>query len=77
MPKKAVEHKHCDHMDIICNVQRNENCTYDNDGDWYHLAIETPARNNVNKYVFVYSVRDLLNKGRSKHRNMMIVGESN
>ena len=63
--KTTVERKTCDRMDIIYNVQRNEKCRCDNDGDWYRLAIETLARNNVNKYVFSYSVRvDLLKKGR-------------
>ena len=75
--RKTVERKNSDRMQIIQGVQCNESCLCNNEGDWLRLAIETLSRNNINKYVFAHAIRDLLKKGRSKHRNIMIVGRSN
>lgn len=46
-------------------------------GRWLELARETLAKNNINETDFASSVFKLLEKGRGKHRNIMLVGKSN
>ena len=41
---------------------------------WYDLAIDIFRRNAINKYVFADGIRELLEKGRGRGRNMLILG---
>ena len=43
-------------------------------GLWLQLALETLRRNKINKYIDAGALRELLEKGRSKHHNIIIVG---
>jgi hypothetical protein len=44
---------------------------------WIKCAKEVLRNNKVNAYVFAAAIRDLLEKGRGKNRNIMIVGPAN
>ena len=50
-----------------------ENCN----GQWLQCTVEVIENNQVPVHVFVDTVLILLTKGRSKYRNMMIVGPAN
>lgn len=47
------------------------------EGLWLKCALEVLAKNKINKYVFADALRTLIQKGRGKHRNMLLVGPSN
>ena len=44
---------------------------------WLNMALEILRNNDVNKFVFVGNVRELLRKERGKNRNLIITGPSN
>jgi energy-coupling factor transporter ATP-binding protein EcfA2 len=44
---------------------------------WIKCANEVLRNNKVNAYVFAAAIRDLLEKGRGKNRNIVIVGPAN
>ena len=46
-------------------------------GRWVELACDILKRNNINKLEFTAAIRDLLQKGRKKFTNLLIVGPSN
>ena len=52
-------------------------CVKDCNGVWFSCAENVLHRNSVNKYVFADAIRNLLEKGRGKHRNIYIVGPGN
>ena len=52
-------------------------CSPGCDGLWLRCAKQVLERNGVARNSFSTSVRDLLEKGRGKYRNMMIVGPAN
>ena len=49
-------------------------CEEDCGGHWLQLVLETLRRNKINKYVYAGALRELLEKARGKHRNIVIVG---
>ena len=51
-----------------------EQCVSGCDGLWYYCAIETLERNGIDKSCYKKAVTDLLEKGRSKYRKILIVG---
>ena len=50
------------------------NCVPGCNGAWFNCAIEVLTQNCVNPVLFAASMRDLLQKGRGKHRNIMVIG---
>lgn len=44
---------------------------------WLKMAEQLLRTNRINKYVFAAAVRDLLQKGRGKNRNLMLIGPAN
>ena len=46
-------------------------------GQWYELAIETLQKNSLDMGLFAAAIRTLLERGRGKHRNLLLVGPSN
>ena len=44
---------------------------------WYYCAHQTLERNGIEKSSYTKAVKDLLDKGRSKNRNILIVGPTN
>jgi hypothetical protein len=62
-------------MDVIRNNALKE-CSSNCDGLWLQLAEEVLLQNNVKVQEFAKAMRDLLEFGRGKHRNILIVGPS-
>ena len=54
-----------------------ENCFNRCNGNWFESALQVLKYNNINLIDFAASVYQLLEKGRGKHRNMMLIGPSN
>ena len=46
------------------------------DGLWYRCAIDVLSKNDINRYVFADALRMCVQKGRGKHRNILLVGVS-
>ena len=44
---------------------------------WLQMAKEILRKNEINVYVYAEAIRSLLEKGRGKHRNIMIYGQAN
>lgn len=66
-------------QDVVPRMTRirkltSTDCPEQCSGKWLTLALETLKKNNINKYIFAASMRELLEKGRGKHRNIVIVG---
>lgn len=55
----------------------DSSCIADCNGLWFSSAVNVLERNNVNKYVYADAMRNLLEKGRGKDRNMYIIGPGN
>ena len=55
----------------------DERCAEKFNGDWLRCAAEVLNNNSVSVESFAKSVRDLLEQGREKYRNLMIVGPAN
>lgn len=63
----------------ISRIERIQNCagepcTPGCDGRWISLALDTLRKNNLNQQTFTSALFELLEKGRGKHRNVMLVG---
>ena len=52
-------------------------CVDSCDGMWYETAINTLHRNNINAQAFTGAIKTLLEKGRGKYCNILIVGPAN
>ena len=63
-------------MDMIRNAGREE-CIAGCNGEWLRCAREVLHNNSVHPIVFAFAIRDLMNNGRGKFRNIMIVGPAN
>ena len=55
----------------------SEDCVEGCDGMWYTTATETLERNNISVETFTGAVKSLLEKGRGKYRNILIIGPAN
>ena len=55
----------------------NQSCVQNCDKQWYEAAIETLTRNGVLIESFRNAVKLLLEKGRGKFRNVLIIGPAN
>ena len=63
-------------MDILRGASEGE-CESACEGQWYECAIEVLNQNNIHPYIFAAALRELLEKGRGKFRNIMIIGPAN
>jgi len=63
-------------MDTIREYRR-EDCVRDCEGQWFEMAMQVLRQNRVHPHVFAEALRNLLEKGRGKYRNLMIVGPGN
>ena len=52
-------------------------CIANCNGEWLDVAEDTLARNNLSGGSFQSAVRELLEKGRGKYRNILIFGSAN
>ena len=55
----------------------NGECVPACDGQWLQCALQTLDRNSIDVKQFSKAVRDLLELGRGKHRNILMVGPAN
>lgn len=53
---------------------RDSECLESCDGLWLTCALDLLKQNNINKYLFAHSIRELLEKGRGKQRNLFLMG---
>lgn len=60
-------------MEVIREAA-SQQCVDKCEGRWLQLALDTLQKNNVHYIVFATAMRNLLVKGRGKHRNILIVG---
>jgi len=63
-------------MDIIRESALGQ-CSGECGGQWLQCAVEVLTSNRINPAYFASALRDLLERGRGKHRNIMIVGRAN
>ena len=71
-----ITRKDIPRMDIIRNNSRGE-CVTGCNGLWLELAQQVLRNNQVHPFVFAETLRNLMIKGRGKHRNMMVIGPAN
>ncbi len=64
-------------MEVIRQQSENGDCAEGCAGEWLKCANKVLRQNDIHPYVFSAAVRDLLQKGRGKFRNIMIVGPAN
>ncbi len=71
-----LERRNISRMSVV-EATLEESCVDGCDMIWINSAKEVLRNNKVNAYVFAAAIRDLLEKGRGKYRNVMIVGPAN
>lgn len=71
-----VQRKNTPRMEMVRNCAKEE-CASGCDGEWLECALEVLRKNDVHPVVFAVAMCELLNKGRGKFRNLMIVGPAN
>jgi hypothetical protein len=76
MAATILERRNTLRMSVV-ETALEENCGDGCDTIWIKCAKEVLRNNKVNAYVFAAAIRDLLEKGRGKNRNIMIVGPAN
>ena len=72
----TLEHQNKNRMTILEEV-RNGSCTDDCAERWLLHAKNTLQLNGLDPNEFAAAIRNLIEKGRSKHRNIILVGNSN
>ena len=53
------------------------NCTENCNGRWLHIALDILQRNSIVRDDFCPAIRELLQKGRGKYRNIFLKGPAN
>lgn len=61
----------------ICRGFLERGCVNDCNGAWLTTALKTLQNNNIERGDFSHAVTDLLQNGRSKYRNIMLIGPTN
>ena len=57
----------------ILRKAAEEDCAQQCEGMWLHCAFEVITNSNIHPYVFAAALRDLIEHGQGKFRNMVIV----
>ena len=52
-------------------------CVNGCNGQWYDCAFEVLTNNHIHPVIFAAAIRELIEKGRGKFRNLMIIGPAN
>lgn len=73
MAPTILARRNVSRMSVIANALVDD-CVNDCDKTWIQSAKEVLRNNKINAYVFAAAIRELLEKGRGKYRNVMIVG---
>eukprot|EP00794_Sanderia_malayensis_P006610 gene6610-biopygen5384 len=63
-------------LDVIAQAVQKE-CISGCNGNWLNAAKELLRSNHIHPYVFADALRALLEKGRGKNRNILIIGPAN
>ena len=63
-------------IELLHEASQGE-CVMGCDGQWLFYALEIVEQNGIKKETFTKSIKELLDKGRSKFRNIMICGPAN
>lgn len=71
-----LERSQTSRLDILRHAQEAE-CVAGCNGLWFYCAHQILERNGIKKASFAKAVLDLLEKGRGKYRNIIIVGPAN
>ena len=58
----------------IVSSSREKECVEKCNGLWYKCAIDILKRSSINKYVFAHAIRQLLEHGRGRKRNIFLLG---
>ena len=74
--KETIKHTLQSRMDILTECL-SEECGEGCNGVWLSSAKDVLANNSIPLKVFSDAVKDLLNHGRGKYKNIMIVGPAN
>ncbi|KAK2562500.1 hypothetical protein P5673_014165 [Acropora cervicornis] len=74
--KENLERSRKSRLDILPAASAGD-CICDCNGLWYCCAHQTLQRNGIEKPAITKAVKDLLDKGRSKYRNIFIVCSAN
>jgi len=68
--------KNIKRIDLLRNSLNGE-CVLGCNELWYEKATEVLDNNHINRYVYAAALRDLMNLGRGKFRNILLVGPAN
>lgn len=68
-----VQHLQMSRLERLSLFKEKE-CARNCNGVWYTCALDILKRNKINKYVFADAIRELLEKGRGKGRNLFLLG---
>ena len=72
-----VQRGHSLRLEILRDTLGDANCVEGCDGVWYRKATEILRANNINLYFFAGLVRQVLENGRKKNNNILLVGPTN
>lgn len=74
--KETLDRSKKTRMEILQEALDSD-CVTGCNGLWYYCACQVLDRNGIAKSSFANAVKELLEKGRGKYRNLMIVGPAN
>ena len=74
--EEKLKRKQMTRMEILQKALEGP-CIANCNGEWLDVAEDTLARNNLSGGSFQSAVRELLEKGRGKYRNILIFGSAN
>ena len=74
--KASIEHEKLTRMEILRKCQ-SETCVDGCDMEWYECARQVLQLNSINPFVFADAMRQLIEHGRGKFCNLLIVDPAN
>jgi len=73
----TLERKHKARLEVIREINANDTCVEVCNQTWYRKTLEVLAGNNIDALYFAGVMRQALQKGRQKNRNILITGPTN
>ena len=73
---KIIQRKNLSQMDIIREASAG-NCTEGCEGQWLQCAKEVLINNKIHLVAYATAIKQLLECGREKYRNLLLVGPTN
>ena len=70
---ERIRRRNMSRMDVIVENSSSE-CVLGCSGQWFECALEVLQQNRIYPPSFSRAMRELLTKGRGKHRNIMVIG---